>query len=436
MLLHAFFLFIRRGCHRVPFVALLFTVATLIAATPALAQPQPGDIFREFTFNPGKTLGAHFGELDPDCPRLKDPNFGMRNMKPHVPRTITLDLDHAVRAELSVEYWGGHIGTGGQKFRINEHDWLDIPQPAGTPTNPVCYQRTLLGNNAVAIPLEQLKQGENVVQFAAGPQVKYSFKWGFYWIYDFTIRVYYDAKKPHPTGRVTSPAAAATLGDRPALAAEASGETSPVRRVDFIGFYDDFDWAGNGLFRQWHWQTIHGVMQRQLGSAAAAPWRATWQNEWVPDQDVAMQIAAKITDATGVSFITPAVEGLKLHRTGRVVKMYRPAKVPESFQARAKKKAGCIIPVTDDLAGARAARMVVATWSGSNDDNSVHELRLNGERLANRFGVMHNYSVNALDVPLSRLKRGDNEVTIYSEFDGHALEINWPGPVLLIESAK
>ena len=88
----------------------------------------------------------------------------------------------------------------------------------------------------------------------------------------------------------------------------------------------------------------------------------------------------------------------------------------------------------------------IATGKGTGDivrdlgevivDNSVHELLLNGERLANRFGVMHNYSVNALEVPLRRLKRGDNEVTIYSEFDGHALEVNWPGPVLLVEFAK
>lgn len=248
----------------------LTMVLLMLAASAAPGQPKPGDIFREFTFNPGKTAGAHLSELDPNCPRKQDPSFGMRNMKPSLPHKITLDLDHAVRAELSIEYWGGHIGTGGQKFCVNGHAWTDIAQPAGTPTDPVCYQRTLLGNNAVPVPLDQLKQGENVVQFAAGPQVKYSFNWGFYWIYDFTIRVYYDAAKPHPTGRVNLPAAGATLG----------------------------------------------------------------------------------------------------------------------------------------------------------------------ERLANRFGVMHNFSFNALEVPPAKLKRGDNDVTIYSEFSGHALEINWPGPVLLVEFSK
>ena len=67
------------------------------------------------------------------------------------------------------------------------------------------------------------------------------------------------------------------------------------------------------------------------------------------------------------------------------------------------------------------------------DDASTHELRWNGERLANRFGVFHNYSFDTLEVPLPRLRQGTNEFTLFSTFKGHALEVNWPGPVLLVE---
>jgi hypothetical protein len=76
---------------------------------------------------------------------------------------------------------------------------------------------------------------------------------------------------------------------------------------------------------------------------------------------------------------------------------------------------------------------VLSTWSANVDDDSVHELRWNGERLANRFGAFHNYSFDKLDVPLSRLRPGTNEISLFSTFKGHSLEVNWPGPVLLVE---
>jgi hypothetical protein len=78
----------------------------------------------------------------------------------------------------------------------------------------------------------------------------------------------------------------------------------------------------------------------------------------------------------------------------------------------------------------------VSTWSGDVEDTSVHELRLNGQRLASRFGEFHNYDHDAIEVPLRRLKVGRNELTLFSTFMGHMFEINWPGPVLLIEYKK
>lgn len=56
-----------------------------------------------------------------------------------------------------------------------------------------------------------------------------------------------------------------------------------------------------------------------------------------------------------------------------------------------------------------------------------------GKQLKNNFGQWHNYSFDELEAPLALLKPGVNEVSIYSEYTGHGLEINGPGPVLLIE---
>jgi len=125
----------------------------------------------------------------------------------------------------------------------------------------------LLGNDAVPIPLAYLRQGTNQIQFAAGPQIAYSFGFGFYWIYDFTVRVFYDNARPHPTGEILSPKPGAVFGDTLELEAQASSPNGRITGVEFIGEYDDFDWDGNGVWSGWQFTTHHGVLQHHLGTA-------------------------------------------------------------------------------------------------------------------------------------------------------------------------
>jgi hypothetical protein len=58
---------------------------------------------------------------------------------------------------------------------------------------------------------------------------------------------------------------------------------------------------------------------------------------------------------------------------------------------------------------------------------------INGKRISDNFGRFQDYSYDFLSVPLEYIREGRNEISIYSVFEGHSLEINWPGPVLLIE---
>ena len=147
---------------------------------------------------------------------------------------------------------------------------------------------------------------------------------------------------------------------------------------------------------------------------------------------------ARITDVSGLTYLTPPIGNIVQQRAGRGVRMIKPDVVPERWASRAGKESpkGSLVLTESDLAGATFARLVLSTWSGDVDDTSVHELRLNGERLANRFGEFHNYDFDALEVPLERLKPGRNEINLFSTFMGHMIEINWPGPVLLIEYKK
>lgn len=416
--------------HRLP---LLQVAAFALAALPPDTGAQ--EVFREFTFAYGKSPHSKFSELDPDIKRqFKPEDTAMYNKPRHVPKPITLDLQQASRAELSVEYWGGHIGTSGQRFQVNGHGWVDLPQPIGTPTEPQRFHRTLLGNNAVLVPLSHLLQGENQIQFAAGPQIAYSFNWGFYWIYDFTVRVFYDPTRPHPAGEIIAPKAGASFGDSLQLEARAQSPNGPIVRVEFIGEYDDFDWDGDGTWREWQYTTHHGVLQHHLGTATAAPWRATWDARWLPDQTQPIRVRARITDAQGITYQTPPLAVRGPARTNRSVRMFKTADLPERFGVRDGRTMKCTIVLPADISRATAARMVLSTWSASTNDDSVHELLFNGERLANHFGQLHNYDFNTLEIPVARLRSGVNEIAIHSTFKGHALEINWPGPVILLET--
>src|SRR6266545_2405147 len=229
----------------------LFSLALM--ALPAAGQPKPGDIFREYRYTAETII-----EFDPGS-KQQDPKALLRRSISGRERNLDIwDLEDAERAEISLEFWGGHPGISGQKFRVNDGDWTGIPQIAGTPGDPRCYHRYLPGTVSATLPLSALKLGRNRIEFRAGPQVCHSIDWGIYKVYAFTIRVYYKPVKAHPTGRIISPRPGETIGDEPVIEAEAKGSppasgkleftAGNVRRVEFLGLYEDFNWEGDGAY--------------------------------------------------------------------------------------------------------------------------------------------------------------------------------------------
>ncbi|MBN1670160.1 MAG: fibronectin type III domain-containing protein [Kiritimatiellae bacterium] len=402
---------------------LLPAFCCLIALLPAArvpAEPGPGDIFKEFS---NTQRGSSCDASSSKCQDL-----GWASI---MTRYVNVDLAHAVRAEIAIEYWGGHIGTSDQTFRVNDNAWTPIPQPL-TPTSPCCYYRNLLGNATVEVPLSQLKDGSNKVQFTCGPQIKYGFNWGFYWVYAFTVRVYYDASKPHPTGRITAPAAGAMIGDSPLLQASASSANSAVEQVDFFAFYEDFDWDGDGVYWQWHYQLQNAVLKHHVGKDGTAPYARNWDTTWVPDQEQPLQLMARIMDTNGVCTMTAAIDNITFARN-RSVRMYKAHNVPERFGVRTGSKMSCKITVDGEPSAARAARLVLSTWSARHSDTDYATIWLNNNVLTQNFGQVHYYSYDVFPVAPSSIVSGVNTFSIKSDTTEHAAEVNWPGPVLLIE---
>src|SRR5688572_12632327 len=48
------------------------------------------------------------------------------------------DLKDASSAEVALNFWGGHIGTSDQTFKVNGSRKFEFPQPK-TPGSPYCY---------------------------------------------------------------------------------------------------------------------------------------------------------------------------------------------------------------------------------------------------------------------------------------------------------
>lgn len=399
--------------------------ALLLAATAAAAEPGPGDVFREYAWR-GPWVNAV------NWQRVTDPEAGHSGAQDFLPNPVNRvtidDLEGAIAAEVYIEQWGGHAGTSAKRLRLNGHDWIAIPEPAGIPGNagqhedPECYQ--YLNHTAVPLPLDQLQAGVNSFEFTAGPQICFGFNWGQWGVYGVTFRIYYDpAAKAHVRGRLTGPQSG---GERPVLGAEVD-DPAAVQRVDFIARYEDFDYEGNGLYRQWHYTYRYGRIQHHVGSADTAPFAVTWDTEWVPDQPQPVEIIGRVLSDAGLYYMTP-VAAYELQRPDHSVRLYKPYNVPGSWQTRARQRHSCQLYVAHDLRRASAARLLLSTWSGGHAD----AIGINDSSLVRRVGKVHDYSHDYIPVDPGLLRHGVNRAFTYAETDHHGIEVLWPGIALKV----
>jgi len=376
---------------------------------------KPGSVFKEYSYK--KMISPFKGEFD-----YFDSIQAVLNID---------DLKDAISAEIALNFWGGHIGTSDQTFKVNGSKRMDFPQP-NTPGNPYCYVRCILGNRPVKIPLEMLKRGNNKLTFYCGKQICYGFNWPLYWINSFTVRVYYNKDSKQCTkGNIRkvkeNDGAYNLVGfitevDDPAL----------VESVEYIGYYEDYDLDGDGNQAGWQYMLNNGIWDRIIGKQYVPPYNASWNNNWVPQQDGIIKIAAKINSSNGLSYLTTPIEFKKLRQHNSIVKIYQTEKLDEYFGVRVGERKQCNIPIADDLSNAISAYLVLSTWSGESEDGALHMIGINGRMLAESPGKLHDWAFLKIPVPTEYLKSGDNTFFIYSETEEHMFEVNYPGPSILI----
>jgi hypothetical protein len=203
---------------------------------------------------------------------------------------------------------------------------------------------------------------------------------------------------------------------------------NPIKRVDFIGLYEDFNWEGDGNYRQWHYRYHYNEMKNHIGTATAATYTVAWNDAWIPTQDQPIKLMARIVDYTGICYMTPAVANIKLSRD-HTVRMYKPYDVPRRWSTRAGKTHKCKVEMTDDLDKAVAAKIIMSTWNGVAAD----EIGINDKMVVTRVGQNHDLSYDDFEVPLKLIKPGVNTLYTHSTTTHHGIEVQWPGMVLLIK---
>lgn len=413
--------------------ALLATYLFMNFATAALAEPKPGDLFREYTYtntygDAGGSIrvGGKQGVSYPD----RGSDFDYINAWISFPHE--LDLDEATRAEVLVEKILSHNGTQGLAIQWNESDWINVPAPASIPEPRRDYYHHAC--ITVPIPLAKLKPDDtNRFRLRVSPEQDWG--WPQHLIYGVHLRVYYDsAKKTHVDAKVSKPATGQTIGRSVPLAVEILERPRRINRVDYVAHYEDVNWEGDGLYRRWHYFYYHGHLSHHLASAVVAPFAGQWDTSWVADQNEPIQIAARIVDDTQLIYMTPAVMDLRLERPGFSVALCKPENVPDNWVTRNGSHEQTV-EIKRDPNQATRARLAWSSWS----PGYMNGLFVNGSKVLQMEGPRYRYYDHRVDLKdLSVLKQGQNTISTGKTplHDGkmvHGMEVNWPGVQLLIQ---
>jgi len=434
---------------RFPGSCLAVCLASLVAsaALAGVRSPAPGEVYREFTVIMRNTT-KEWRVTDPNAPYVGDPNNSPSTFLPNPKLSFQIptgQLSGAVRAEAILDYWGGHVGTIGQRLRFNSKPWIAVPSLATTPTAAECY--TQQWNPAVDVPLAHLREGTNVLEGTSGGQTCFNFGWGQWGWYALTVRVYYDPNRvAHPTGAIVAPGTDATFPDNPTVSVNASGGGG-IERVQVLAWYDGPDEDGDGVYLDYH-QSYHRPASSTVNDVAhhvwtdtTAPYSGVWNTTLVPDQPRGgIRLVARIKGRNGLWYVTSEVRNLTLSRPNSSVRLFKPFDVPRRFWVRngsgqRNLSAKLTIPSGLNPKSAVWAKLVVRTWNGIDgaaEAGQDHSTKVNGWRVPVTYGANHYYSLDVVDVPPSVLVNGTNTVTFDSQSTHHGIEILWPGPMLLV----
>ncbi|HMF72963.1 MAG TPA: hypothetical protein VK616_15900, partial [Flavitalea sp.] len=214
-------------------------------------------------------------------------------------------------------------------------------------------------------------------------------------------------------------------------------QQAAISSVDIIGYYYDYPLEGSGKYLDWHYLIDeYGRWIGLINRSKNSPYHETWNLEWLPDQDAPIKLMARVTDVSGISYMTSAVENLVLRRPNHSVSMYKTVNVPENFKVRVKETMKSKFEPIPDLSKVSKVQMVSIIPIGHMENKYFSFCGINGSTLK-RYEALPDLNSDFfydsyLPVDPAILKTGVNEFFMHSDTDGHMTEVCWPGPALLV----
>ena len=411
----------------------LFLCCFVIAALQAPGQPQPGDVFREYIWLPkmaveeGKFLrvGGKFGYKT-----FTDHFPANEHRDGYIPLKQEIDLKHAVRAEMVVEKLGSHEDTKNLRVSMNRNPPLVFPPAGGIPQPESDYM--VHHYPVVQIPLGDLKEGMgNAFRFDVDTIQRWD--WPQNIIYGVILRIYYNPETVDFKPFIKGVSDGGFLQEEQKL--ELSERNASIYQVEYVGYYDDVNWEGDGTYRQWHYHYFRGRVVHNIGNALMYPFDVVWNTSWLPDQDD-IRVAARVTCNTGLIYFTEAIEGLKLDRD-YTVELCKPYDQPRNWVTR-EDEFTARFDMKTDPAEIVDARAYWVSWSPC----YANGIYINDAKIFDRNEMCYEYVAHEVDIgDPSILKQGTNIIRTGKEplHDGqmvHGMEVQWPGITIKVRTKK
>ena len=397
------------------------------------SQPQPGDVYREYIWLPTMVKeSAKFlrvgGKLDYKSTEEHLPSRFHKDG--HIPLPNNVDLEHALRAEVTMELVASHEDTKDLAIQINGRDWIGVPDLPNLPQPQSDYM--FHAYPTVRIPLDHFKTGVgNTFKLRVDSTQKWNWPQNIF--YGFTFRIYYDSvKKPHAEGNVGGIKKGNTLQEKQALYLIKKGKAS-ILSVDYIGYYRDFNWEGDGKYRQWHAHPHKGQIRNHIGSANKAPFQVIWETAWLPDQNDPLRISARVQNSDSIFYMTPAVERLYLDRSYSV-ELYEPYNQPPNWVTRAD-TFSANFSIHRDLKSAKALQLAWRSWSPC----YARGIFINDHEVFDREDPCYDYAEHLITLANPDiLQPGENTITTGKTplIDGkmvHGMEMQYPGVMVKVK---
>jgi len=403
-----------------------------LTTIPSLSQPKPGEVFREYVWLPemvaeqGKFLRVA-GKLDYKSNTDHFPSE-MHNAG-YIPLSQSLSLKDAIKAEIVIEKLGSHEDTKNLRISINNHPSISFPAAKGIPEPESDYMYHHYP--VVQVPLDQLREGMgNAFRFDVDTTQRWD--WPQNIVYGVLLRIYYDADIAFFKTEIDGISENGTLKKEQKLILDDANKS--IRRVEYIGKYEDLNWEGDGVYRQWYYHYFRGALMHHIGTSRMYPFEVEWNKEWVPSQDN-IEVAARIVCNNGLIYFTKAVSGLKLDRDYSV-ELCKPYDQPKNWVSRADVFTSKFNLKTDP-SKVQNAKVFWVSWSPC----YANGVFINDHEIFDRNTLCYEYMAHEGDVDPTILLAGTNIIKTGKEplHDGqmvHGMEAQWPGMMVKVQTCK